>query len=266
MPATLGTVVHNLRRACLRRDEACATDGELLERFLTRRDEVAFEGLVRRHGPMVLGVCGRVLRNQADAEDAFQATFLLLVKKADCIRPRALVGNWLYGVAHTTALKARAMSSKRLAKERAAARPPQAIADTSADARALLDHALRGLPDKYRAVIVLCELEGQSQKEAARQLGCPLGTIGTRLRRGRHSLARRLARCGLAVPGGAVGALIAQNAQAAGVSLPLLHSTVKAAALLAAGRTAGSLVSVKVANLTRGVLTRLRLRPTRRGQ
>src|SRR5262245_35915307 len=117
----LGTVLNNLRRSLLRQDKVGLTDGELLECFIGRRDEAAFEALLCRHGPMVLGVCRRVLRNEADAEDAFQATFLLLVKKATCIRPRGMVGNWLYGVAHSTALKARAMSNKRSAKERAAA-------------------------------------------------------------------------------------------------------------------------------------------------
>src|SRR6516225_8053008 len=113
-----------LRRALLALDRTSLTDGQLLDRYLASREEAAFEALLRRHGPMVLGVCRRVLRNAADAEDAFQTTFLVLVRKAATIRPRGLVGNWLYGVAHTTALKARAMSTKRLAKEReAAARP-----------------------------------------------------------------------------------------------------------------------------------------------
>src|SRR5262249_39553350 len=146
--------------------------------------------------PMVLGVCRRVLRNEADAEDAFQATFLVLVKKAASIRPRGMVGNWLYGVAHTTALKARAMRTRRLAKEReAAARPkPEAAAGAWEQLHGLLDQELKALPDKYRAAIVLCDLEGKSVKEAAQQLGCPPGTIGSRLARGRRLLSRRLAR------------------------------------------------------------------------
>src|SRR5262245_41588799 len=106
----IGALLHDLRRCMLSREGAAVTDGELLGGFVARRDEAAFEALMGRHGPMVLGVCRRVLQNDADADDAFQATFLVLVRKVASIRPRGLVGNWLYGVAHTTALKARAMS------------------------------------------------------------------------------------------------------------------------------------------------------------
>jgi RNA polymerase sigma-70 factor (ECF subfamily) len=141
------------------------TDGELLERFIARRDEAAFETLVRRHGPMVLGVCRRVLQNDADAEDAFQATFLVLVRKATSVVPRALVGNWLYGVAHNTALKAKSMNRKRRLKEReAAACRPETPDEASAQLQAVLDEELRHLPDKYRVAILLCELEGNPSR------------------------------------------------------------------------------------------------------
>src|SRR5256884_8745089 len=115
-----GTLLHHLRRATGPRG-GDAPDGRLLGGFVARADPDAFEALVRRHGPMVLGVCRRVLGNDADAEDAFQATFLVLVRKAASVRPRRMVGNWLYGVAHTTALKARAMNTKRRTRERTAA-------------------------------------------------------------------------------------------------------------------------------------------------
>src|SRR5919206_746462 len=117
----LSGVVRQLRRAALLQDGGGMTDGQLLDRFLRRRDEAAFEALVRRHGPMVLGVCRRVLRHEADAEDAFQATFLVLVRRAAAVNPRARVGNWLYGVAYRTALKAKALNHRRRVKERQAA-------------------------------------------------------------------------------------------------------------------------------------------------
>ena len=255
MAAALGAVIRNLRRS-LDRAAACAPDGELLEAFVLRRDEAAFEALLRRHGPMVLGVCRRVLGNDADAEDAFQATFLVLVRKAATVRPRGMVGNWLYGVAHTTALKARAMNTKRQLRERAAAdRRPLAVVDQTWDGlQSILDQELKGLPDSYRGAIVLCDLEGKSIKDAARQLGCPTGTVGTRLARGRRLLAQRLARRGVALSGGALAAVISENTATAGVPPLLMNSTLKAAALVAAGRAAAGVASAQVAALTEGVL------------
>src|SRR5713226_1102015 len=118
-------VIHHLRRAVLLRDGAGMTDGELLESFVTCKDEAAFEALVRRHGPMVLAVCRRVLGNEHDAEDAFQATFLVLVRKAVSIVPRALVGNWLYGVAQMTARRAKVAAAKRAKRERQVVEMPE---------------------------------------------------------------------------------------------------------------------------------------------
>jgi RNA polymerase sigma factor (sigma-70 family) len=255
MTNALGTVVHQLRQSSLSTEEVTLTDAELLDRFIAWHDERAFAALVGRHGRMVLAVCRHILNNQADAEDAFQATFLVLVKKAGTIRPRGMVGNWLYGVAHTTALKARAMKNKRVYKERAAVCAPARADDPgSDDLHAFLARELHALPDRYRAVIVLCELEGKSHKEAARELGCPLGTIGTRLTRGRRLLARRLTARGIASVGATLGCLLAQHAGAAGVPPPVFHSTLRAAALLAAGQTAHGVISAEVAALTKGVL------------
>jgi RNA polymerase sigma factor (sigma-70 family) len=245
--SALGTALQDLRRKLLVRETDC-TDGELLEGFVAGRDGLAFATLLRRHGPMVLGVCRRILGNEADAEDAFQATFLVLVKKAASIRPRGLVGNWLYGVAHSTSLKARAMRSKRLARERAAVARPRVADPTSSDERLSewLDQELKVLPDRYRAVIVLCDLEGASIKEAARQLGCPPGTVGTRLARGRRLLARRLARHGV-VPAATVAAALAPAAEAASLPPPLLNSTLDAALGVAA-------IAPRVAALAEGVV------------
>src|SRR5262249_12475082 len=119
------TVMQTLRRVALRAGAPALTDAQLLGRFIDGRDEIAFEALVRRHGPMVLGVCRRLLRNRQDAEDAFQAVFVVLVRKAASVSPREMVGNWLYGVAYQTALKARAVAARRQARERQVADMPE---------------------------------------------------------------------------------------------------------------------------------------------
>src|SRR5262249_33813498 len=154
-------------------------------------------------GPMVLGVCRRVLRHEADAEDAFQATFLVLVRKASSVRPRGMVGNWLYGVAHNTARDGKAMNLRRRQKEReVGTMPKQAPPEAWGELQARLDLELAALPEQSRAPIVLCDLEGKTLREAARQLGWPQGTVATRLTRGRALLARRLARSGLSLSAG----------------------------------------------------------------
>src|SRR5262249_30460574 len=226
----IDALLGNLRRTMRPPDGGGLADGELLGCFIAQRDEAAFEALVPRHGPMVLGVCRRILRNEADAEDAFQATFLVLVKKAASIRPRGMVGNWLYGVAHTTALKAKVMRSKRRAKETEAGSraKPEAPPEVWRQLEAVLDQELQALPDKYRAPIAVCDGGGKRIQGAARQLDAPPGTMGTRLARGRVLLARRLARHGLTLSGGVIATVLTQNATAS-VSLPLVTSTVKAA-------------------------------------
>jgi RNA polymerase sigma-70 factor (ECF subfamily) len=240
-----GGVLRHLRRAALMRDGADVADGELLERYLARRDEAAFESLLRRHGPMVLGVCRRVLRNEADAHDAFQATFLVFVRKAGSIIPRGRVGNWLYGVAHKTALKARAMSRQRRAKEQQAAVPQARPAEGAVqELLALLDEALSRLPHKYRTAIVLCDLEERSIKEAAVHLGCPQGTVASRLARAREMLATSLTRRGLALGCGALAAGLARAAPA-----PLSPALVASAAQA----TAAAAVSPHVAALAEAV-------------
>src|SRR5262249_27053858 len=153
--------------------------------------------------------------NHHDAEDAFQATFLVLVRKAVSIRQREMIANWLYGVAYQTSRKARAILAKRRTREKqeTAMPEPQALEqDTWKDLRPLLDQELSRLPDKYRAAIVLCDLEGKTRQHGARQLGLPEGTLAGRLTRGRAMLARRLARRGLAASGAALAAVFAQEA------------------------------------------------------
>lgn len=237
------------------------TDAQLLDCFLEHRDERAFEALVRRHGPMVLGVCRRVLQNLHDAEDSFQATFLVLARKASTIVPREMVGNWLYGVAYRTALKARAESAKRKAKERQVTDMPDRDSQEPRvslwhELQPLLDQELNHLPDKYRVPVVLCDLEGKTRKEAAQQLGWPEGTLSWRLASARETLAKRLTRHGLALSAGSLALVLSQNMASASVPMPLVASTVKAAVLSGLGQavTAG-VISANVAALTEGVLT-----------
>jgi RNA polymerase sigma factor (sigma-70 family) len=246
-----------LRQVAFRANGGDWSDGQLLERFLSQREEAAFEALVCRHGPMVLGVCRRVLRDGHDAEDAFQATFLVLVRKAASIMPRELVGNWLYGVAYRTALKARCMTARRRARERQVRDMPRSqTLDSGArdDLQARLDAELSRLPDKFRAPVILCELEGKSRRDVARQLGIAEGTLSSRLARARRLLARRLSSPTVPLSGGAVAALVSTQAASAAVPAPLLASTAKAGALLAVGEAATAVVSAKVAALMEGVL------------
>jgi RNA polymerase sigma factor (sigma-70 family) len=235
-------------RAALLRDGAGLTDGQLLDCFVARRDDAAFEALVRRHGPMVLAVCHRVLRNHHDSEDAFQATFLVLARKATSIVPREAVGSWLYGVAYRMALKARATTAKRRERQVREMPEPEAPQEHGgSELQAWLDKELNRLPDKYRAPLVLCGLEGRSEKEAAGQLGLAQGTLSSRLSRARAMLAKRLARGGVE---------LSLPAASAHVPTALLDSTIEAARLYAAGRAvAAGIVSAQVAALTEGVLT-----------
>src|SRR5262245_42402961 len=252
----LSGVVHHLRRTILLHGGGGMTDGQLLECFLTRRDEAAFDALLRRHGPMVLGVCRRVLRDFHDAEDAFQATFLIFVRKAASIRKRESVASWLHRAAFRTALEASA--ARRRCRERqviAMPEPEAAVAeDVWRDLRPLLDRELDRLPDKYREAVVLCDLEGKTRKEAARQLGVPAGTLSGRLTMARRMLAGRLARHGLTISGGALAAMLSEGAVSACVPKSLLLPTVKAAAAVAAGQAAAGVVSAHVAAISEGVL------------
>ncbi len=256
----LSGVIPHFRRAALLHDGGGMSDGQLLERFLAGRelgDEAAFEALIRRHGPMVLGVCRRTLKNPHDADDAFQATFLVLVRKAASLLPRAVIGNWLYGVAYHTALKARAVAAKRRAKEaqvREMSRATPLATDRGNDWQPLLDRELSRLPHKFREPIVLCDLEGKTRREAARQLGIPEGTLSGRLTTARRRLARRLRGHGFALSGGAIAVALSQNVASACVPTPLVLSTTKAAALLAAGVSAAGVISATVAALTEGVV------------
>jgi RNA polymerase sigma factor (sigma-70 family) len=253
----LSEFLQQFRRAAVRRDGAGLTDVQLLESFLAHRDEAALAALVRRHGPMVWSVCRRLLDNLHDAEDAFQATFLVLVRKAATIQPREMLVNWLYGVASQTARKARAVLARRRQREKQVAALPEPAAPVVEgwfDLRPLLDRELERLPDKCRAAVLLCDLEGVTRKEAARRLGVHEEALSGRLTRGRSLLASRLARRGVALSVGALTAVLAQQAAAAA------PAGLAAAAVQAALPTAAfGMISPTVACLTEEVLKTMAL-------
>jgi RNA polymerase sigma factor (sigma-70 family) len=253
----LHSVMRQIRRAAgCERDEP--TDGQLLTRYLVQREQTAFEELVRRHGPMVLGVCRRVLGKVQDAEDAFQATFLVLVRKAQSIRDTRLLGNWLYGVAYRTAMKARGMDSRRRVREREAEELRHSDHERQRfwqEVQPLLDQELSALPEKYRVPILLCDLEGRTRKEAAEKLGWPEGTVATRLAEGRNRLAKRLARQGVTISSGTLALAVGNNVALAAVPPSLVTTTVQAANLCVAGNAlVGGAIAPKVAALTEKML------------
>jgi RNA polymerase sigma factor (sigma-70 family) len=184
------------------RSEERVPDGQLLERFIFHRDETAFTDLVHRYGTLVLGVCQRVLGDSHQAEDAFQATFLVLVRKARILDRSGPLGNWLYAVAYRTATKARMTAARRRARERQAmysASEPFSVENQAWDEmRPILDEELSQMPRKYRAPLVLCYLEGKTQQEAAQALGWPSGSMSRRMNRARQLLRDRLEKRGVA--------------------------------------------------------------------
>jgi RNA polymerase sigma factor (sigma-70 family) len=248
----LDGVARHLRRAA--RTHEGSTDGHLLGAFVSTRDEAAFEELLRRHGPMVLGVCRRVLGNTHDAEDAFQAAFLVLVRKAASIGRRQLVGNWLHGTAYRAALEARA-ARRRRREQQGSPLPKPAVADAPAEwdeLRPLLDRELDRLPAKYREAVVLCDLEGRTRQEAANLLGIPEGTLSGRVTTARRMLARRLTRYGL--PAIALAASSPPTLPAS-----LVDSTTRVATVFAAGKPAAGALPAPVAALAEGVIQAMRV-------
>jgi RNA polymerase sigma factor (sigma-70 family) len=239
------------------------SDGELLERFLAQSDAAAFAALVRRHGPTVLGVCQRILNNVHDAEDAFQATFLVLLRRARSIAKREAVGSWLYGVAYRVALKARAETVHRRRHEGQAAGLEQETAKRNGswdDVRPIIDEEVNRLPDKYRRPIVLCYFEGKTYEEAAGLLGWPAGTASTRLARARELLRTRLTLRGLALSSSALATGLTEGTAAA--ANILADSTVQAA-LRWAAYPGVSGISSHVIALTEGVVHAMLMRKIR---
>jgi RNA polymerase sigma factor (sigma-70 family) len=224
------------------------SDRELVAQFVAGRDggEAAFRILLHRHGPMVLGVCRRVLGDPNAAEDAFQATFLVLVRKAGTLRDRDLLANWLYGVALRQASRAKVEAARRQAIERDAgqARGAEAVGDDPdlAELKVVIDEEIGRLPEKYRVPLVLCDLEGLHHHEVARRLGCPVGTVESRLSRARARLRGRLVRRGLAPTAAALAAIL-MPAPASAAPPTLVEATLAAVARRTAGASAAGAVA-----------------------
>ncbi len=243
------------------------SDRQLIERALAAPDEAVFQAIVERHGPMVYRVSWRILQHSQDAEDAFQATFLVLAQKLRALRKRASLASWLHGVAHRIALKAKAQRAARRRRESQAPSSDAITPDgvtrdgvtrdgvTRSDLHAVVDAELSRLPDKWRLPLVLCYLEGRTQDEAARQLACSKSTLRRRLEEARAALGRRLKGRGIGWST-ALSAVLVSDCIASGAPAPgLVAATVEAAAGVAAGKTAAAATSAKVAALTEGVLS-----------
>jgi RNA polymerase sigma factor (sigma-70 family) len=238
-----------------------STDAQLLERVASRGEggDAAFAVLVARYGPMVHRVCRRILSHSQDAEDAFQATFLVLSLKAGRLQRPDLLANWLYGVAFRVAAKAKANDiRRRVHEQRRMAMTPEAVSpEGRSELLEALDEEIHQLPSKYRVPVVLCYLKGMSRDEAARHLGCPVGTIESWLSRARARLRSRLARRGVALPAGLLAMLLIRESEAASIALP--RACVDAAVSIAI-RSQGARVMVAwmvpapIMALTRGVV------------
>jgi RNA polymerase sigma factor (sigma-70 family) len=229
----------------------------LLQRFVGQRDEAAFAAVVRRHGPMVLRVAFRTLQNEHDAEDVFQATFLVLSQKAHTVRRRDSLGSWLYGITYRLALKTKATAGERRNREQRVAATTVAtpLAQiTVQEAQTILDEELNRLPARFREPVVLCCLEGLARDEAAQRIGCPISVLKSRLEQARERLRQRLLARGLSLPCGLGAFLLLEGAAGATVRPSLIGSTTKAAITVAAGKAASAAVTAKVAALTEGVL------------
>ena len=246
--------IQSLFQAACAQGAAARTDGQLLEEFLSQRDEAAFAVLLKRHGPMVLAVCRRVLSNEADVEDAFQAAFLVLIQKARSLTARAILGDWLHQVAQYTALKARVAAARRRVKELSTARSETApLPSEPNEWLPQLDAALCRLPQKYRLPLILCDLEGKTRRQVADQLGWPEGTVAGRLARGRVLLARRLQR-GLEISAVGLPALFAANAAMAAVRPGLVDPLLRAATSVAGGEAVSGVLSTNVLILSQGAI------------
>jgi RNA polymerase sigma factor (sigma-70 family) len=232
-------------------------DAHLLERFVAGRDMAAFEALVQRYGPLVLGVCRRVLGNTHDAEDAFQATFLIFARRAATIESQGAVGSWLCGTAYRVSLKARAGIARRRAQERTVGttmfKPTKENEAAWKELKPVLDEELNRLPAKYRVPLVLCYLEGKTNEAAARELGWAPGSMSYRLAKARERLRERLVHRGIALTSALIGPALAAYT-AAEVPAQLMAPTVKGAFLFGAGQAVAGLIPAQAVALADAVL------------
>jgi RNA polymerase sigma factor (sigma-70 family) len=257
-PGQLDGVLRHVRSLAALPQTGELSDRELLGRFVAHHDQAAFAAIVERHGPLVLSVCRRVLRREHPAEDACQSTFLVLARKAGTIRKREALGNWLYGVALRVARKLDADARRRSAQEvtEADAPLPDAAGEiTWREGLAVLDEELNRLPATYRSALILCYLEGRTQEEAARELGCGPRALCGRLARARESLRRRLVRRGVTLSAALLGALLVSTHAAAALPPALAIRTVRAGVALLSGQALARVAPAAVAALTEEALT-----------
>lgn len=253
---TLNDVLRNLHTLTDAYEARELSDGELLERFHAQREDLAFALLLQRHGPMVWGVCQRVLRDSHRAEDAFQAAFFVLVQKARTIRTQESVGSWLYGVAYRVAVRARKSALTLREREQQLLNPSSPISEDDSAWRELcagLDDELSRLPEKYRIPIVLCYFEGKTQEQAAQQLGCPRTSLSSRLIKARALLHERLVKRGHVLSLGMLTTLLMKETALAAPA-DLILTTGRAAAMCARHAVGAEVFSPQVAALGKGVL------------
>jgi RNA polymerase sigma factor (sigma-70 family) len=253
--AQLDTLLRHIKQVTAGQAPGHQTDRQLLHDFASRRDENAFAGLVVRHGPMVLRVCRRVLGQEQDAEDAFQATFLILARRTGSIRNQESLSSWLYRVAYRTAMKAKRSAARRRHHEGnvRSLTPTPAPSPTWDDVQSTLDEEIQRLPEAFRAAFVLCIMEGKTGPEAAALLGCKPGTVSSRLARARQQLQRRLARRGIKLGAVLASLSVAESAGRASVPATLVRLAIRSGLSAAAGEPAAGVIPAHVAALAAGV-------------
>ncbi len=253
----LGDAMRRMGRLTGLQSALSLTDAQLLERFVSRRDEPAFAALMVRHGPMVLGLCRQMLRDKQEAEDAFQASFLVLARNAASIQKRPSLGSWLYGVAYRVAARLRGTAARRRTREAAGVDVSELASSpepANPDLQPVLHEEIRRLPIKYREPVVLCYLESKTNEEAASQLSWPVGTVKARLSRARDMLRMRLARRGMGAPALLADLPASTRNTASVLPIFLFHSTFRAAMRIVTGGGATALHLAKLKLTTVAVL------------